>query len=102
MQPERQRRKDNKREIKIPKIKLPKTKYSKVIVALVIGLVAAFTIGALVVFYKVEKEPTALIAAFFGFCTGELWMLSGIKKRDQNSDQTIEQKDEIEEKENDD
>lgn len=58
-------------------------KYSKIIVALVIILNAAFAAGALVVFFKIGSEPTALIAAWFGFTTGELMLVAGIKKRDQ-------------------
>lgn len=57
-------------------------KFSKLIVALVILLNAAFTVAVLFIFYKVGTEPTALIAAWFGFTTVELWALAGIKKRE--------------------
>ena len=57
-----------------------KARYSKFIVALVILLNAAFAFVTLYVFLKTSTEPTALIAAWFGFTTGELWMLKDIKK----------------------
>ena len=57
-------------------------KFSKWIVALVIMLNAAFTVAVLFIFYKVSMEPTALIGAWFGFTTVELWALAGIKKRE--------------------
>lgn len=60
-----------------------KVKYSKVIVALVIILNAAFAAAVLLVYYRIGTEPTALIAAWFGFTTGELMMLAGIKRREQ-------------------
>ncbi len=57
-------------------------KFSKAIVSLVILLNAAFTVAVLFIFYKVGTEPTALIGAWFGFTTVELWALAGIKKRE--------------------
>ena len=57
-------------------------KFSKAIVSLVIILNAAFTVAALYIFYRIGVEPTALIAAWFGFTTVELWALAGIKKRE--------------------
>ena len=57
-------------------------KFSKAIVALVIALNVFFTVAVLFIFYKVGTEPTALIAAWFGFTTVELWALAGIKKRE--------------------
>lgn len=56
-------------------------KFSKAIVSLVILLNAAFTVAVLFVFYRIGAEPTALIAAWFGFTTAELWALAGIKKK---------------------
>lgn len=56
-------------------------KFSKWIVLLVIVLNVIFTVGTLYVFLKVGSEPTTLIAAWFAFTTGELWMLAGIKKK---------------------
>jgi hypothetical protein len=55
-------------------------KFSKWIVSLVILLNVCFTTAVLFLFLKVGSEPTALIAAWFAFTTGELFMLSGIKK----------------------
>ncbi|NLI59638.1 MAG: hypothetical protein GX387_14235 [Clostridium sp.] len=57
-------------------------KFSKLIVALVILLNAAFTVAVLFIFYRVGTEPTTLIGAWFGFTTVELWALAGIKKRE--------------------
>ena len=57
-------------------------KFSKLIVTLVILLNAAFTVAVLYIFYRVGAEPTALIGAWFGFTTVELWALAGIKKRE--------------------
>jgi len=61
-------------------------KFSKVIVSLVILLNTAFSIAVLFIFYRVGTEPTALIAAWFGFTTGELWFLAGIRKKKMESD----------------
>ena len=57
-------------------------KFSKAIVALVIALNVFFTVAVLFIFLRVGAEPTALIAAWFGFTTVELWALAGIKKRE--------------------
>ena len=61
-------------------------KFSKAIVSLVILLNAAFTVAVLYIFYRVGTKPTALIAAWFGFTTGELWFLAGIRKKKMESD----------------
>lgn len=55
-------------------------RYSKAIVALVILLNTGFTGAVLYLFLRVGHEPTALIAAWFAFTTGELWLLAGITK----------------------
>lgn len=55
-------------------------RFSKVIVTLVILLNVVFTAAVLYVFLRVGDEPTALIAAWFAFTTGELWLLASIKK----------------------
>ena len=39
-----------------------------------------FTSAVLYVFLKTASEPVALVGAWFAFTTGELWMLSSIKK----------------------
>lgn len=57
-----------------------KNKFSKLIVAAVVALNTGFTAAVLYVFLKTSQEPTTLIAAWFGFTTGELWLLSGIRK----------------------
>ncbi len=59
-----------------------KRKYSKLIVALVIALNVFFTGAVLFVFYHTGSEPVTLITGWFTFTTGELWMLSGIKKKE--------------------
>lgn len=58
-----------------------KIKFSKLVVAAVVMLNTGFTAAVLYVFLRVGSEPTALIAAWFGFTTGELWLLAGIKKK---------------------
>ena len=57
-------------------------KFSKAIVSLVIALNIIFTVAVLFIFYRIGTEPTALIGAWFGFTTVELWTLAGIKKRE--------------------
>lgn len=57
-------------------------KFSKKIVALVIALNTAFAAAVLAVYWHTGSEPAALIAAWFAFTTGELWMLSSIKKKE--------------------
>ena len=60
--------------------KLTKGKFSKAIIGLIIAANIVFTIAVLVIFVHVGSEPSTLIAAWFAFTTGELWILSGIKK----------------------
>lgn len=62
-------------------MKKVKNKFSKFIVTLVILLNVLFTASVLYVFLKVGSEPQFLISAWFTFTTGELWMLSSIKKK---------------------
>jgi len=57
-------------------------KFSKIIVSLIILLNVLFTTGVLYVFLKVGSEPMTLIGCWFAFTTGELWMLSSIKKKE--------------------
>ena len=59
---------------------MKKSMFSKLIVLLVVILNAVFTAAVLYAFLKVGSEPMALIAAWFSFTTGELWLLSSIKK----------------------
>lgn len=58
-----------------------KSRFSKFIVSLVILLNVAFTAAVLYVYLQVGSEPQVLIGAWFAFTTGELWMLSSIKKK---------------------
>ena len=60
--------------------KRKKNKFSKAVVALVIFLNILFTIAVLHVFLQTGNEPVTLIGCWFAFTTGELWMLSSIKK----------------------
>lgn len=55
-------------------------KFASKIVTLVVILNTVFTISVLWIFFRVGNEPTVLIGAWFAFTTGELWMLSSIKK----------------------
>ena len=58
-------------------------RFSKFIVAFVILLNVFFTATVFYVFLQTDgNEPTALIAAWFGFTTVELWALAGIKKKE--------------------
>jgi hypothetical protein len=53
---------------------------SKILVPLIIILNIIFTAVILWIFYKTHTEPTTLITCWFGFTTGELWLLATIKK----------------------
>jgi hypothetical protein len=55
-------------------------KFSKWIVALVILLNVTFTGAVLYLCLKSSIVPDSLIVAWFGFTTGELWLLAGIRK----------------------
>lgn len=54
--------------------------YSKFIVVAVIILNVLFTAAVLYAFIKTVNEPSTLIVSWFAFTTGELFMLSSIKK----------------------
>ena len=56
------------------------SRFSKALVTLIVAVNIIFTIAVLVVFVMVGSEPVTLIAAWFAFATGELWLLAGIKK----------------------
>lgn len=67
----------------ITKAKKKQGRFSKRIVALVILLNVLFTAAVLYVFLMTNgSEPTTLIVSWFTFTTGELWMLSSIKKKE--------------------
>jgi len=57
-----------------------KKDFSKKIVTMVLILNILFTAAVLYTFLKVGSEPMTLIGCWFAFTTGELWMLSSIKK----------------------
>jgi hypothetical protein len=57
-----------------------KNRFSKFIVTGVILLNILFTAAVLYVFLQTGSEPMTLIGCWFAFTTGELWMLSSIKK----------------------
>ncbi len=73
--------KDLEELIKIKKRQKRKSRFSKFIVTFVILLNVIFTAAVLYVFLQVGSEPQVLIGAWFAFTTGELWMLSSIKKK---------------------
>jgi hypothetical protein len=57
-------------------------KFSKLVVSLVLLLNIIFTVAVFYMFWHVGHEPSALIVAWFGFTTGELWALSKIKQKE--------------------
>lgn len=57
-----------------------KNRFSKFIVILVVLLNIIFTAAVLYIFMRTGSEPMTLIGCWFAFTTGELWMLSSIKK----------------------
>jgi hypothetical protein len=58
---------------------MKKSKYSKFIVLFIIIANIIFTGIILYIFFKIGHEPTTLIISWFGFTTGELAVLGGIK-----------------------
>ena len=58
-----------------------KSSFSKGIVAFIIAVNVLFTVAVLGIFLRTSAEPTALIGAWFGFTTVELWQLATIKKK---------------------
>ena len=60
---------------------MKKGSFSKGIVALIVVMNVIFTAATLAVFAITGNEPITLIGFWFGFTTGELWILSGIKKQ---------------------
>ena len=67
--------------------KKKKGDYSKMIVSFVIVANVIFTALVLITFFYSVMEPTALIAAWFGFTTVELWSLAGITKKKEETKQ---------------
>lgn len=60
----------------------PSGEFSKAIVLFIIIANVLFTAAVLWVFLKTASEPQVLVAAWFAFTTGELFFLSGIKKKE--------------------
>lgn len=58
-----------------------KGKFSKFWVTFIILLNIAFTVAVLITFNRTGAEPAALVASWFAFTTGELWLLADIKKK---------------------
>ena len=73
--------KDLEKLLKLKKKQNKKGRFSKFIVTFVILLNVIFTAAVLYIFLQVGSEPQVLIGAWFAFTTGELWMLSSIKKK---------------------
>lgn len=57
-----------------------KPRFSKSIVTLVVILNTLFAASVLYIYFKIGSEPVALISAWFAFTTGELFLLSKIKR----------------------
>ena len=55
--------------------------FSKTLVAGIVITNVIFTIAVLAIFLQTGSEPATLIGSWFAFTTGELWMLSSIKKQ---------------------
>lgn len=71
---------DLKEIIKLKKKENKKGRFSKWVVSLVIFLNVVFACAVLYVFLRTSSEPTALVVAWFGFTTVELWELSKIRR----------------------
>lgn len=72
--------------------------FSKLVVILCIGMVFYFASNFLDAFIEVGQEPTALIAAVFGFITVELWSLAKITRTKINKEKEVEYEDKLETK----
>lgn len=77
--------KDLEKLIKLKKKQKKQGRFSKFIVSLVIFLNVIFTLAVLYVFLRTGNEPMTLVGAWFAFTTGELWMLSSIRKRKEDN-----------------
>jgi len=73
-------------------IKKKKGKFSKFIVISVIILNILFTLAIMYLFLRTGSEPMALVGAWFGFTTAELWSLASIKKEKVEKDDRLETK----------
>lgn len=70
-------------------------KFSKAIVGAVVVLNVVFTVAVLWLFLRTGSEPTALVAAWFAFTTGELWALAAIKRKEADKSEDSRDKSEI-------
>ncbi len=61
-------------------VKREKGQFSKLLVSFILVLNIAFTTAILWLVWSDKPEPGILIGAWFGFTTGELWLLATIKK----------------------
>lgn len=63
---------------------------SKLLVPFIVASIFIFTGVAIWLQYKIGVELSAtLITCFYGFMTGELWMLASIKKTKVKNDNTL-------------
>jgi hydrogenase-4 membrane subunit HyfE len=69
---------------------MKKARFSKLVVSFIVLANCAFTAAALFVFLRTGLEPTALIAAWFAFTTGELAALAGLRHSENKSKQDKE------------
>ena len=60
--------------------KKKKGRFSKYLIAFIVAINVAFTVGILYVFLQTSSEPSTLVTAWFAFTTVELWQLATIKK----------------------
>ena len=60
--------------------KQKKGRFSKYLIAFIVAINVAFTVGILYVFLQTSSEPSTLVTAWFAFTTVELWQLATIKK----------------------
>ena len=54
--------------------------FSKLVIMVIVLANIIYTAAVLYVFLKTSCEPTVLTGCWFAFTTGELWLLSGIKR----------------------
>ena len=60
--------------------------FSKLLILFIISANVYFAKTVLDIFKTIGSEPSALIGAWFGFTTVELWNLASIKKKEIDSD----------------
>ena len=78
MQKKDEKLKDKLREEE--KALLKKPKFSKKIVTLIVMLNVLYAGAVLALLFLGGNEPTVLTGAWFAFTTGELWLLTNVKK----------------------